>query len=1086
MSLKTFRRSILWNFLAGILGGILLASSNLLMAQTTAGTVLGIVRDNTQASIPGATVTLKNLDTGIEQRLTTNEVGLYQFPNVPVGRYSVRVDRQGFQSMVRTDVGVTLGATTVVDFTLAVGQVAESVTVTESAEQLDHTSSQLDTHFENRRVSEVPMLGRDVQSLALLAPGVAPTGAGVAGSGVNLVGGSSNNFGQVGTSFSSNGQRARNNNFQIDGIDDNDPARSGGRQAVIQDAVQEFVLIQNNFSAEYGRTSGAIVNLITKAGTNNFHGSLFEFVRNKNLNALTNLDLAARQTNPNFKKPAFDANQVGGSFSGPLVRNKTFFFGAYQYQRIANLAGTSQIFVPTSAGISALQNQVTAGLASAATVGLLQQFIPVASSPVRNSMVNGKPIPVGAATISALQSQRDHNFTVNIDHNFSANDNLRGRFNFDHNNANVPGALPQFGGTFQGQSLLFSLTEVHTFSPAVVNEFRFGLSRSNQQLLFPSFNGLAEVSIRELGVTIGPQTNGDKIDINTNFQWVDNVSITYGKHFMKVGGDIRRIRTDEFALFRGRGQYIFNTFQDFANDIIRRGGAIKTFGPGRYSGRTTAFYTFFQDDFKVRPNLTLNFGVRYEVQTIPGDGYFQGLNAAVQSPVFKFEKVRADTNNFAPRFGFAWSPRLLGGDKTVIRGGFGISYDIFSEIYPILQLPPEFQQTTLNFADVPNFLPRGLVAPPLPTTPEERRARNLGGVPADNASPYAENWTLGIQRQLLPDLMVEAKYVGTRGVKLPTRIQLNSPRVIQPLPQFNRPLTPAEADALPVPPPVNVRRPDPLSGLYTLLGDFGSSNYHSAQFSVNKRFSQGFTINAAYTVSKFIDDVSEPLATTFATPIFAQNFNNLRNERSLSLYDRTQRLVISYVVELPFHKWLGGPRRLTEGWQVSGITTFQDGQPFTVLNGVDSNGDNQSTNDRVRFNPNGTPGTTSIAVPILNSSGKLVGYFSSNPNARYQQLGAQTGLTGNVGRNTERAGGINNFDLTISKKTPLTETTKVEFRAEFFNAFNHPQFGIPTDSGNALSAITSSFVTVSSPNFMNSRIGAGNYRSVQLALRFEF
>jgi hypothetical protein len=323
-------------------------------------------------------------------------------------------------------------------------------------------------------------------------------------------------------------------------------------------------------------------------------------------------------------------------------------------------------------------------------------------------------------------------------------------------------------------------------------------------------------------------------------------------------------------------------------------------------------------------------------------------------------------------------------------------------------------------------------------------------------------------------------------VKLPARVQLNSPIVIQPLPQFNRPLTQAEADLLPTPPALNTRRPDPLSGLYTNVGDFASSTYHAGQLSVEKRFGRGFTLNAAYTRSKLIDDVSEPLATTFATPIFAQDFNNLRNERALSLYDRTDRLVISYIVELPFQKLLGGPRALTDGWRLAGITTFQSGQPFTVLNGVDSNGDNQTTNDRVNFNPDGAPGTVSLAVPIRNSAGALVGYFSGNPQARYQQLGAQTGLVGNLGRNTERAGGINNFDLTMAKKTRLTETARVEFRAEFFNAFNHRQFGIPTDAGNAFSVITSSFVTVSSPNFLKAGIGAGSSRVVQLALRLEF
>lgn len=1057
------------------------------VAQSTGGSIRGTVRDASQGIIPESSITLKNQETAIESTAATNDAGLYIFPAVPVGRYTIRAERKGFKTGVRENVEVTLGANLAIDFTLSPGEVTETVTVTATVDQLERTSSQLDTLVDNRRVSVLPMIGRDVQSLALLAPGVTPTGAGVSGSGVNVIGGASNNFGQVGTSFSSNGQRARSNSFQIDGTDDNDPARAGGRQAVIQDAVQEVQLIQNNYSAEYGRSAGAIVNLITKGGTNELRGSAFWFARNRHLNALNNLDQAALARNPALDKPRFDANQAGFSLGGPLVRNRTFFFVAYQYQKISNLAGSSSIKVPTAAGLAILDAEVAGGMASATTVNLLEQFAPVAPASAGTPiLINGQPVAVGPVTINSLQSQRDHNFSVSVDHSFSAKDTLRSRYSFDQNEANVPGALPQFGGTFNGRSQLFSLTEVHNFSPALINEFRFGALRSNQRLILPSFNGLSEISIRELGLTIGPQTNGNKIDINTNFQWVDNLNISRGKHLMKAGVDIRRIRTQEFALFRGRGQYIFNTFGDFVNDIMRRGGAIRTFGPGTYLGFTTAFYGYFQDNFQIRRDLTLNLGLRYEVQTIPGDGFFQGLNSQVQSPVFTFGQVQPDTNNFAPRVGFAWSPGFLGGNKTVIRGGFGISYDVFSEIYAILQLPPEFQQTTLNFTDVPNFLPTGLVAPPLPATPAQRRARNLGGVPVHNPFPYSESWTFGVQHQLLADLMVEAKYVGTRGIKLPQRLQLNSPRVIQPLPQFDQPLTQAQADALPVPPPVNTARPDPLSGLYTVFGDFASSTYHAAEFSVNKRFSQGFTINAAYTVSKFIDNSSEPLATTFATPIFPQNFDNARADRALSLYDRPQRLVISSVVDLPLKKLLGRPSRLVDGWQIAAIATFQSGQPFTVLNGVDANGDNQTANDRVRFNSSGAPGSTSVAVPILNSNRQLVGYFSSNPNARFQQLGAQTNLLGNIGRNTLRSGGINNFDLSVAKKTMVTERVRAEFRADFFNAFNHPKFGIPTAAGDAFSSVTSSFVTVSSQNFLNPRIGADTPRVIQLALRLEF
>ncbi len=1065
--------------------GLALALSSLvpsaLLGQTTAGSIVGTVRDESGAEVAAAALTIANLATGVEQRTSTNSAGLYKFPNVPVGRYSVRVELLGFQTQVRREVEVALATAVVVDFSIKVGQLAESIDVSGVGETLS-PSGQLDARIENVRVQELPMQGRDAQSLVLLAPGVTPTGAGVSGSGVNLVGGSSNNFGQVGTSFSSNGSRARSNNYQIDGIDDNDPARSGGRQAVIQDAVQELVLIQNNFSAEYGRTTGAIVNLITKSGTNEFRGSAFWFRRDEGLNSLNNLDRATQAADPSFEKPPFDANQLGGSVGGPIRRNRTFFFAAYQRQKIDSLAGTSRIFTPTAAGMEALRGQVAAGQASPATVALLERHVPVAPAAARTSPVNGQAIPVGPVTLNSLFAQEDDNFTFSIDHALGPKDQLRARLNFDRNQAQVPGALPEFGGAFRGESLLFSLTETHGFSPTVFNELRFGISRSNQRLSYDLFGGLAEISVRELGFQIGPQTNGDKIDKNTNLQLVDNLSLTRGRHFLKLGVDVRRIKTDEFALFRQRGQYVFNTFQDFVTNTMRPGNAVRTFGPGLYEGRTTALYAFIQDDFKVSPSLTLNLGLRYEIQTIPGDGYYQGLNAEVQSPAFRFGKVKPDTNNLGPRLGFSWRPAR---GRTVLRGGFGISHDVYSEIYAVLQLPPEFQQTVVATAVVQSFLPAGLQAPPLPATPEQRRARNLGGIPTGLQFPQSKNWTIGIQRELASDLVAEARYVGTRGDNLPARLQRNSPVVIQPLPQLGRPLSPAEADALPVPPTPNVRRPDPLSGLYTEIGGFSESTYHAAQVLLTKRYRRGYLFNAAYTFSRFRDTGSEPLATTFATPIFPQNFDDLGADWGPSLYDRPHRLVVSYVVDLPIHK-LGGPGWLSEGWRISGITSVQSGQPFTALNGVDSNGDNQSGNDRVSFNPGGAPGSVSLALPIRNSQGAVVGYYNSDPTARYLQLGAQTGRTGDIGRNSERTDAAANFDVTLAKKTRLAGRLKLELRADFFNLFNRPQFGIPTDAGNAFSALTSSFVTVSSPNFMRPEIGAGSARVVQLAVRLEF
>lgn len=519
---------------------------------------------------------------------------------------------------------------------------------------------------------------------------------------------------------------------------------------------------------------------------------------------------------------------------------------------------------------------------------------------------------------------------------------------------------------------------------------------------------------------------------------------------------------------------------------MRPGNAIKTFGPGLYQGSTWAFYTFFQDDIQIGNSLTLNLGVRYEIQTVPGDGYFQGLNAEVESPVFDFAKVRSDKNNIAPRFGFSWRPGGADG-RMAIRAGAGKTYDVFSELYPILMLPPEFVDTVRLRTPVTGFLPDGLSPLPPPTTPEERRRRGLGGIPEDLQFPQSWAWMGGAQYELSRDITIEARYVGTKGENLPVRARLNDPVVIQPLPQFEAPISQAEADALPVPVGRNARSPDPLSGNYLATGGFGSSRYDAGQFTFRKRFSKGFLVNSAYTYSAFRDNMSEPLATTFATPIYAQGSNDIEaldDDWSRSLFDRPHRWVSSFVVRLPSGD---GPSWLTEGWQFSGIFTGQSGQPYTVLNGLNSNGDIISFNDRVNINPSGAPGTVSLAVPIQNSDGVMVAYYDSDPSARFRQLGTNTGLTGNIERNSERTDFNWNLDLTIAKSFPLSDGSKaIEFRADIFNVFNSRQFGIPTDAGNAFGALTSSFVTVSSRNFQNEKIGAGSSRIVQLALRFQF
>ena len=1055
------------------------------LAQRLGGTLQVEVTDKSGAAVPAAKVTATNEDTKVVSNATSSG-DVYVFPDLLPGPYTVEVTKDGFNKYVRAHVNVLPNQTVDAPAVLEVGSVATTVEVTAEGEApIEVTSSQIQSGFSGTVAEQLPIntIGGDVKELAVILPNTTTQPGGVAGSG-----------GSVG------GLRPRYNSFTIDGADDNSAYVNGNLTPVIEDSVADFTVLTNQFSAEYGHSAGGIFAITTKSGTNSIHGEAHEYNRTKYYDAFDE-----QETNQGFQN-RYDYNRMGGSIGGPILKDKLFYFGAFEYQDENKASAGPTVNTPTAAGLATLKGMAF----DPAVATILAQFA-VAPSANSTETVNGVTIPVGTFQGVAPNFTHQHDFIISLDYNIGKH-SIRGRYIYDRQRqpeVNAVEPQPQFNGTNDSDARKVILNDVWAISPTVVNEFRFSFSRAvGPDLVVPSaFANFPNVEVDSLGVDIGPNGCSPQSTIVNTYQWVDDVTKTFGKHTVKVGVEVRNNIGPSDFLPRARGEYDYPNLQSLVNDWTPNqdipghagaNGALRGAGSGFFASDFRSIYGFAQDDWRVTPRLTLNLGLRYEFNGLPRDEKLQNLNAISNDPALGliFRTPTTQKDEWAPRVGFAYDP--FGTGRWSIRGGIGYFYDITPVNFPQLSLPPQLQSEqspTLACTVAPaayctngpnqqGFLLAGAL-PNInvpPTTQAAARAATQG-LMVDVVNPKILTWTLSLEHQLAGNTSIELRYMGNHAIDLPAQVRLNSasafdPRFpgggITPLPTYFSPSQVPAAVAAPASTLLNFDNfnSQPLSvdgfvSAFTTIPPVASSVYDSGSVDVTHRISHGIYIQGSYTFGHVDDDATNELFTSRVNPRRAQDGYNIRTDWGRSALDIRNKFAMAIVYDFPTVSSRSSiVKGFANGWEWVGTYIAQSGQPITALSGVDSNGNGDAAGDRTILNPAGIDrtgstvnfvcnagpgGTTSIVTdPTTCGTGNdanIVGYVAANPNARYVQAGV--GARANVGRDTISTPGLNIWNMSLLKTIRFTERLSLQFRAATFNTFNHPNpsIGLPTNNG---------------------------------------
>ncbi len=1199
------RRGRFFSAVAGILAlGCFVGTA---LAQTT-GTLQGTVKDPSGAVVPGTQITATQEGTNVARRASSGESGDYEFPALPVGRYTLEAEAGGFKRYVQKDIEITLGHVVIVDPIMQLGAVTEEITTTAAAPLIETSSTQLGAVMGSRAVVDLPLNARDTYQLLQLQPGVqSQTGAGL------FYG--SDNTGSV----SVNGGRGRSNNFTVNGGDANDQFANLPAIQPSPDTIQEFRVLTNTFDAEFGRNSGSVVNVVTKQGTNDFHGDFYEFFRNKVLNARGFFDTI---------QPDFKQNQFGGTLGGPIKKDRTFFFGSYEGRRIRQGTSSDVLTLPTlaertgdfSAGSTfagTLTDQNVANILNnqdpnnprpgCAAAVAAEQGAPIAAGTAYSGIFPNNQIPTPCMDQTALDllnqfvpkpniganqfqtvstsSLRQDQATTRIDHRFNDKHQLSAYYYFtDRSNfqpfsffqasgANVPG----FGSDYTERDQQVNLSHTWLISPNTVNEFRASYFREGQAKLDapvrtnllhdscatvpssqcfttpndpalgitpdlgPKFEGVPFVTVSGSFV-IGNNFEGQLAQFGNTFQWSDNLSKVVGKHTLKLGGDIRRQQFNQLFYFNVNGDYSFlgGGSNDVGFDNLIPNYLLGL--PDSYlqgsaqleAVRSSSFYFYGQDSWKIRSNLTLNYGLRWELNTPLHDRFnrIQTFRPGQATTVYPCQLSAASAvslgvgtgptgcnpgdpggsvfplglvvpgdkgippgltqtyyKSFAPRIGLAWSPGDSG--KTSIRAGFGLFYNPVEQLVleqfsaeppfggstsltaPLFNLPFEGQNGSVS----PNPF-HGILNPP-PGQPVDwslfRPIVLFGQFLPRQRSQYAEQYNLTIQREIGHDMVLQVAYVGSQGHRLLVTHDLNysNPQTCLDLNTIlgAGSCTPFGEDTIfsvpagGIPGGVTLHLPygstptvtGPNNAAITLVGlrpysspfcqpttgagcppdgvpvfssiftqdTIGNSNYNSLQISAERHFSKGLQFQVAYTWSKSFD--------------YGSSFEDILNpfdfhrSYSLSQFDARHRLVFSYVWQLPVPKLEGAAGKLADGWSVSGITTFQSGFPIRIFSSADN--ELQNSFDFI------LPGEPDLVSKFKSLDPRGPGHLAFDPSVFATP---QLGTIGNSPRTLCCGPGINNFDFALLKDTATSEQTHLQFRAEFFNIFNHAQFANPT------------------------------------------
>jgi hypothetical protein len=1252
--------------------GLCLICSTLANAQSTGGRILGRIADSSGAVLGDVNVTATNEATGIARATKTNASGDYVFPEVPVGTYTLSFDLSGFKTNVRKNVALDVNQVITLNITMQVGASKEVVEVTSEAPLVDTTSTQLGAVVNDRTVTQLPLNARDTYQFLQLQPGVMST----VGSPNSVVYGS-DKAGAV----SVNGGRGRSNNFSVNGGDANDQFVNLPTVQPSPDSIEEFRVLTNTFDAEYGRNSGSVVNVITKSGTNSFHGNMYEFFRNTVLNA-NNYCFPAVQGIV-CDKPQFNQNQFGGTFGGPIKKDRTFFFTSYEGRRIRQGIPSPAVTVPTTAerpdpsnvvnghivadfsgespfpGVLSSsyallpENQIRPGCQQAVTdlggttiqdgVNYADIFpnnqIPLecmdATAVDLLQLVPTPPAGTNLIQTVPVQPTRGDQFTVKLDHRLNAEQNLSFYYYFDDHHVVSPFAqfqaaganVPGFGSITNERFQQWNISHTWTINNTTVNEFRFNYNREAQKTFqhpvttstvqgscppapswltdvlgpVPCFSdgttdntlgihpnlgsqreGLPFVQLSG-GFTIGNNGEGEVPQVGNSFQWSDSVSKIFGKHSLKFGGDVRRQRFDQTLYFDVNGEFFVDgtstnsTVGDtvFSDYLLGFPGSYGQGSANVENVRSTGLYLFAQDSWKIKPNLTLNYGLRWELNTPIADvsKHVQTFRPGQVSTVYPcLDTVNTDCASmtpvglvvpgdagvpnaltqtyykaFAPRIGISWSPGTSG--KTSIKAGWGLFYNPIEQlVLEQFSAEPPFGGSTFPFNTFFNtpFLdqsggfsypnPFGLpslagvngILNPKRGDPVDwgmfRPILLFGQFQPKMRSQYSAQYNLTIERELTRDLKLQVGYVGSQGHRLlathdvnfgnpQTCLDLNAvlgdgtcgqyfadsafsidPGTVLPI-DFHLPsgsVIPSGTVLTNGLTLVGLRKYsspqcDPLTGngcpadgipVFSSIfaqDTIANSAYNSLQVSLDKRFAHGLQFTTAYTFSKSFDQASS----------FEGILNPIdpRISRSLSNFDARHRIVFSYYWELPFQHYSGAKGKLLNGWAVSGITTFQTGFPIRIQSLAD--------NELMYSFDFELPGEPNQIAPFRTMRPQSHGNYFFDPNSFTENASDSSqpactdvavfgcydptlfGSLGNARRTICCGPHVSQTDFAVLKTIALSETRRIDFRAEFFNIFNHTQFYTPdgnTSDGSQFGQVTQ----------------ARDPRLVQFALKFFF
>ncbi len=1107
-------------------------------AQTFRGTILGTVTDKSGGVVPGAKVIVRNADTGLTREAQTTDDGSYAVPELPIGNYTVTVEKANFRTVVTTGVRVDVAAERRVDVVLQPGDIAQRIEVSgEELPMVETTSNVLGGAFASKQVLDLPINGRDYTKLLIMVPGAAgePNGGGDSPGSYGL--------------FSVNGNRGRSNNFLLDGTDMNDGFRNlpainqggvfGTPGTVLPvEAIAELKVL-SNFEPEYGRNSGSVVNIVTKSGSNDLHGSVFDYFRNDVLNARNFFN-----TKPN-PKDKFNNNQFGGSAGGPLVKDKTFWYVAYEGQR-ERVGVTSINAVPTLADYDAATAAIATSLevpvvpCTTTIIACINSQSPGVINPVIRNLFNLCDSKGGCSgnhnvwpTTSVSSAPAFNNadsFIIKLDQNFNDKNQLTGRYFYGKSDQSFPLGLA--GGnnlpntnTFSPINAQFvSVSHVHVFSTNQVNEARFGWNRYKQdffaadrdvfgnpnttfglntEVTNPRDFGLPTIRVSGLSALGSSAFSNPKGRVGNNWHFIDGFSWKIKSHDLKLGYEFRRTTVDSFFNIQFRGILSFGGLANFLAGNVG-GGRIVTGNTDREAAQNS-HALYFQDSWHWRRNFTVNLGLRWDYFGVIHEGknrfsiYDPARGLALKDPLYD-----RDLNDFSPRASIAWD--LGGKGKTVLRGGFGVAYDIFSQDAFTGQIPFNcFSCPGVAYNPVgpdPVFVSLSPVSTLSLNTPVYDVATNG---PADTTdvftvnnirTPYVYNYNLNVQQELFRNGVIQVGYVGSSGRKLFRYRDINQPSfaTIQ--------ATPAPGCCVPRP----FDNAAPLSTLapntpfyVNQLESSSNSSYNSLQVSFTQRAWRGLTQQLTWTWSHSLDTASDSqdYVPNASQPNDSQNPSG---DRGPSNFDTRHRFVWSLTYEFPKWSALG---RFGEGWQVSSVLTLMSGHPFHInYNFIDDYSGSGEFFDRpdlvapVHYNP-GEPthflDLTSFAVPC-----NLVGGTSAancTPGTRH---------FGSLGRNGLLGPDYGNFDFAVSKLTRLTERFKLLFRADFFNLTNHPNLANPyvpaffADAApNGISDGSTSVPIGRSLGFLpitatsdiglgNPILGGGGPRSVQFALKLIF